>query len=146
MKRFLPSKQFVVYSVIGALGVILDFVSFAILYHVFDWNYLVANVVSTSLGITNNFVLNAFYNFRVTDELLSRFVSFYGIGIAGMGVASLLLWLQVSMLGFPPLSAKSATIVVIVILQFNLNRRFSFGSSPALGQSPDRNLSYPKQP
>lgn len=115
------------YAIIGVSGVTLDYLLYAILYKWFGWHYLVASVISTSAGITNNFVWNRLLNFKTKDRLLRRFATFYGIGLIGLAVASALLYVQVEHFNTPPLIAKLSTIVVVLLLQYNLNKRYSFG-------------------
>lgn len=133
--RWIPSWNFILYSIIGLSGVALDYLSYAALLNLLGWNYLTANILSTSLGITNNFVLNAFLNFKVRDRFLRRFLTFYGVGVLGLMVTMILLWCQVEFAGVPPLLAKLLTIVVVVLLQYNMNKRLSFrrfhGEPPA---------------
>lgn len=124
--RYVPSRNFIFYSIIGISGVALDYAIYAILIQWLDWQYLVASVVSTSAGITNNFLWNCFLNFQVKDRLLKRFATFYGVGLLGLIVASVLLYAQVEWLGVAPLIGKLTTIIVVILLQYNLNRRYSF--------------------
>ena len=119
-------KQFILYCLIGISGVMLDFFSFVILVNQFSVNYLIANVVSTSLGITNNFLLNTFFNFKTRDRLFFRFVSFYCVGLLGMLISAVILYIGVSKLQFSPNATKAFTVFVIVLLQYNLNRWVSF--------------------
>lgn len=126
---FRPSWQFICYSIIGVSGVCLDYLSYAFLWKILGWHYLTANVLSTSIGITNNFIWNAMLNFKTRDRLLIRFATFYGIGIVGLMVTMALLWAQVDRLGIHPLVAKLSTIIIVLLLQYNLNKRLSFRKS-----------------
>ncbi len=134
---FRPSWQFIFYSVIGVSGVALDYALYALLLKKFGWHYLTANVLSTSIGITNNFVWNALLNFKVRDRFLIRFLTFYSIGILGLVVTMALLWAQVEWFAIHPLVAKFTTIIIVLLLQYNLNRRLSFRKSNAQNISKD---------
>lgn len=131
LQAFFPSRNFIFYAVIGMSGVALDYLLYAILYQWFGWNYLIASVVSTSAGITNNFIWNCLLNFRTKDRILRRFATFYGVGLLGLAVASALLYIQVEWFGVPPLIAKLSTIIVVLLLQYNLNKRYSFAKTSA---------------
>ncbi|MBI4049945.1 MAG: GtrA family protein [Candidatus Doudnabacteria bacterium] len=119
-------RLFIWYSAIGASGVTLDFLAFYILNSRLHVHYQFANLASVSLGITNNFLLNAFLNFRITDRLLIRFFKFYAVGFVGLGLSALLLYLLIDRLHIVPLLAKAVTIIFVVIVQFTLNKRYSF--------------------
>lgn len=131
----IPSWNFILYSIIGLSGVGIDYLSYAALLHIFDWNYLTANILSTSLGITNNFILNAVLNFKVRDRLLTRFLTFYGVGLLGLAVTMLLMWCQVELAGLPPLLAKLFTIFIVVLLQYNMNKKLSFRAARVESES-----------
>lgn len=117
---------FIKYGFIGVSGATLDFLIFTLLTRVFTVNYLIANIFSVSIGIINNFILNAFLNFKVKDKLLKRFFKFYSIGLLGLGISSGLLFLMVSFFGVDELVSKFSTIVVVTIVQYSLNKKISF--------------------
>jgi putative flippase GtrA len=99
---------------------------FYVLFNVMGVNYLIANAVSMSLGITNNFVLNAFFNFKKTDQFIIRFLKFYMVGILGILISNAILFIFHDLLGLDANIVKAISIVFIAILQFLLNKRVSF--------------------
>lgn len=119
---------FINYSVIGITGVLIDLNVFFFLYNNFDIHYLLINLVSVSSGIINNFVLNARFNFKVNDKLFLRFITFYSVGIFGIGISSFLLYVSIELLSFPIFLMKVITIFIVVAIQFFLNKTFSFKS------------------
>ena len=122
-------KQFFIYAFIGASGALLDYLAFLVMRQFLPIHYLVINFISTTMGIANNFFLNARFNFKIRDNMLRRFVSFYAIGMLGLVVASGMLYGLIDLLAFPPAIAKLLSIVVIVLLQYQLNKRISFKNS-----------------
>ena len=72
-------RQLIIYVLIGVLGLGVDFGIFALLTH-FKMQVEVANFISSSCGLINNFFWNSFLNFKVHDKLLIRFVSYYLVG------------------------------------------------------------------
>jgi len=119
-------SQLVKYAIIGSTGVAWDFICFTVLMHVLSWPYLLANAISVSLGITNNFFLNALYNFRTRDRLLWRFVRFYGIGLVGLMISSLTMFILVNLINLNALWAKLVTLFMVAVLQFYLNKTITF--------------------
>lgn len=120
------NRQLLLYACIGCTGVTIDFIAFLILTQYFLVPYLIANLAAVSLGITNNFFLNAFYNFKVKDRLINRFVRFYSIGLLGLLLSSGLLFLLVNTFSMHQVTAKSATVIIVALLQFYLNRTVTF--------------------
>jgi putative flippase GtrA len=85
--------------------------------------------ISISIGTLNNFILNTFFNFKLKDRLPVRFLKFYCIGLGAPGVSSLLLYVFIDHLNINVALAKIATITIVVLLQYNLNKTFSFKDS-----------------
>lgn len=114
------------YAIIGFLGASLDFAFFALLTQTGNIYYIYANVISVSLGITNNFILNVLFNFKVKNNIFSRFLKFYSIGIFGLGVSIFLLYLLVETIQINPILAKIVTIFSVPLIQFYLNKYITF--------------------
>ncbi|MBQ4647444.1 MAG: GtrA family protein [Candidatus Gastranaerophilales bacterium] len=121
-KRF----EFIRYCAIGCSGALLDFLCYTLLVKIFSLHYLIANILSVSVGITNNFFLNAFLNFKVTNKLLKRYLTFFAVGIFGLAISELLLYVLVEKNLVNEIIAKIATIFVITFVQFFLNKFITF--------------------
>lgn len=126
LTKLLKRRQFLAYALIGLAGVLIDVVSFAALTEQCGWHYQLSNAISTSLGILTNFFLNVRFNFKVKDHLWSRFLSFYTVGLTGLATTAILLAIFVGWLKLPALPTKGGTLVVVLLLQYNLNRWLTF--------------------
>jgi putative flippase GtrA len=127
VKQFLSQKrQFILYCVIGASGAALDFGTFSLLVRTTLLNYQAANAIGYASGTLLSFILNARYNFRVTDRMAARMASFFGVAFLGWAASAILLNVLIGHYGFDKYLSKFATMVVVVLLQYNLNRLFSF--------------------
>jgi putative flippase GtrA len=123
----LQKKQFLLYCVIGASGVTLDFLVFCILLKVLGkQHYQIANAVGYASGTLLSFILNARFNFRVTDKIALRLASFLGVAFLGWLASAGTLQLLIGHFGFDKYLSKIATLAVVVLLQYNLNRLLSF--------------------
>lgn len=119
-------RQFFLYSLIGAFSAGTDFAVYAILQR--DIHYLFANSISVLVGITLSFLLNAGLNFKVTNQLRRRFIIFFAVGMIGLLVSTLLLALFIDRVHLHAIFAKTLTLGIVLILQYSLNKRFSFRS------------------
>jgi putative flippase GtrA len=119
-------RSFILYQLIGVSGVLLDLVLFLLLYNGLGVHEQLATVVSTSAGITNNFLLNSFLNFRKRDGMLRRFLRFYAVGLIGIGLVAVLLLVFHTWLGVDANVVKVVSLPVVAVLQFLLNKRWSF--------------------
>jgi putative flippase GtrA len=116
------------YCIIGCSGVGLDFITFVVLTSHFGIFYQYANFISISCGIINNFILNAFFNFKKTNHFFYRMLSFYMVGMIGWAISSLLLYLLIERLSFSAVLAKLVIIFIITVIQFSLNKLITFRS------------------
>ncbi|HEV2694988.1 MAG TPA: GtrA family protein [Verrucomicrobiae bacterium] len=127
MKNLIASKkQFLLYCVIGFSGVALDFAVYSLLVRFGGLNYQAANALGYASGTLLSFVLNARFNFRVTDRIALRMLSFFGVAFLGWLMSAGLLHMLVENFGVGKYAAKLITLVAVVLLQYNLNRLFSF--------------------
>ncbi|HEX4265689.1 MAG TPA: GtrA family protein [Verrucomicrobiae bacterium] len=126
---FLRNRQFILYCVIGASGVSLDFLVYSILLRTGTLQYQAANAVGYASGTLLSFFLNASFNFRVRNQILLRLFSFCLVASVGWAVSAGMLYLFVNRLGFDKYLSKMATLVVVVVLQYNFNRLVSFRKS-----------------
>jgi len=122
-KRF---ENLIKYAIIGVSGICLDFAVFYLLYKKMGVYYQFANFISVSCGITNNFLLNAFFNFKRKDKLLTRFIKFYSVGIGGLLANSILLYIFIEMLKCDVMITKLIAGLAVAANQYVLNRAFSF--------------------
>jgi putative flippase GtrA len=118
--------QLILYGLIGISGAILDFVVYIILYKYIGINPVIASFLSVTVGITNNFILNSRHNFKVKDKLLYRFANFYTIGLMGAVLSSFLILILFDGFKLNALLAKLLTIPPVVLLQYFLNKKYSF--------------------
>ncbi len=119
-------KHFVLYSVIGGLSASLDFVVFTALLKWLCLPYLISNAISVNCGIITSFLLNRHFNFKVKDKTGLRLVIFYSVGLLGLLLSTVLLWMLVEWWAVNALAAKMLTIVVVVSVQFTLNKYVTF--------------------
>ncbi|WP_230194826.1 GtrA family protein [Streptomyces coriariae] len=119
-------RQLITYALVGGSGVLLDLGAFLLLYNVVGLHEQVANVLSTSLGITNNFVLNALFTFGKRDRLLLRYLRFYAVGLTGIALTFVLLAVFSRGLGIDPNLVKAGSLPLVLVFQFALNRKWSF--------------------
>jgi len=123
-KLMIKYQVFIRYSLIGATGASLDFLTYSILsLYIY---YLLANAISVSIGITNNYFLNIFFNFDVKHDKFVRFLLFFSIGLFGLLVGSLVLFVLVDKLKMDKIISKLLTIIIVVTIQYTLNKRITF--------------------
>lgn len=119
-------RQFFFYAMCGGTGVLIDMACYAALLHNEVAGYQVANLIGYFMGTVTSFVLNRHFTFQAYDKPVRRLGLFFGAAFIGYLVSSFLLWLQIGKFGVDPMLAKIATLFVVLILQFSINRAVTF--------------------
>ncbi|MDI9314298.1 MAG: GtrA family protein [Hydrotalea sp.] len=128
MKRvvtFFANRHFVFYILCGGGGAATDFVAYSGLVWAGVY-YLYANVASYMLGTGVSFALNRQFNFKKRDKTWHRLLKFYLVALVGFLVSSAVLFLLVDGMMLDKLSAKIITMGVALVVQFTLNKLFTF--------------------
>jgi putative flippase GtrA len=127
---FSRNRQFILYCVIGASGVTLDFLVYSLLVKTAVLEYQAANAAGYASGTLLSFFLNAHLNFKTRDRIALRLFSFCAVALLGWAASVGSLYVLVARLGLDKYLSKLATLAVVVALQYNLNRLLSFRKSP----------------
>lgn len=118
-------REVISYGCIGLLSSGLDTLFFALFVYGFGQNEIAANFVSVIIGITCSFFLNRRFTFKLKDYIVRRYISFFAVGMCGLGLSELMISLS-STLNIEPLVIKIASIFVVAAFQFVLNKLISF--------------------
>ena len=116
----------VLYGIIGSFSFVLDFLIYTLLVQLVGLQYLVANCISVVAGISTSFYLNRNYNFKVKDHTKRRFSIFLTVGLCGLVMSNLILYLCIDNLGMDKLISKLLSIVLVVFFQFLVNKYLTF--------------------
>jgi putative flippase GtrA len=119
-------RNLILYGIIGSFTSFLDFCVFTLLASYAGIHYLVANCISVLVGITTSFLLNRSYNFRVKDKTKQRFAIFLTVGLCGLMLSNLILYIGIDMLHGEEVIVKLASIVLVVGFQFLMNKFVTF--------------------
>lgn len=117
------------YFWVALAGLVVDFGSLVLLTEVFEVNYLLSAVTGFVLGLVLNFMLSE--RFVFSDPKLQsrwlRFALFAVIGAVGLGLLTLLMWLQVDVWGWNYVLAKVLATVFVYAWNF-IARRAMYSS------------------
>ncbi len=140
-------KQLIKYGMVGVVGFAIDFGVYYLLVVKLAVHYPftpflselmngsmsvkmldidTSHIIGSALAIINNFILNSYFTFKVTDKKLKRFASFAGIASIGLVVSTLLITLFIGILGLDEMLAKVIATLIVALLQFIVNKLFTF--------------------
>lgn len=126
---FKKFRNIILYGIIGCFSSGLDFAIYSLLVQIIGIQYIVSNCISVLVGITTSFLLNRNYNFKVKDNTQKRFFIFLTVGIAGMILSNLILYLCIDIYGMNKIFSKLLSIVLVVSFQFIINKYVTFKPS-----------------
>lgn len=111
---------------VGVVGLFVDMGLFYVFHEEMHINYILSNVMSSSLAVVNNFILNSVFTFKVRDKLLYRFISFFSIALVGMAVSSGLLAVMIDGLHMNSMIAKGIAVFFVAMIQYYVNKKLTF--------------------
>jgi len=118
--------EFCKYCIVGIIGLILDLSVYYLCYKVLTISYAWSNIISSNVGVINNFILNRIITFKTKDKWIVRFLSFYSIACIGIFISTYLIVFFTDDLGFHPMLAKLIALGIVTILQFLANKFVTF--------------------
>ena len=77
-------------------------------------------------GYHHQFLPNRKYNFKVNDKTAQRFGIFLTVGLTGLLMSNLILWVGIDKMHINETITKLASIVLVVFFQFLLNKFVTF--------------------
>ena len=118
-------KEMFLYGIIGLTSSGIDTLLFHLLTSKVGIYSLYANIFSVIVGICISFTLNLFFNFKTKDHIARRFASFFMVGMFGLLLSEGILALGEHQ-SWNMLLTKSASVVIVAIIQYVLNKFISF--------------------
>lgn len=118
--------QLIRYGLIGIIGLVVDFGVFSLFIHFFNLNAEIANFISSSCGLINNFLWNSYLNFKVKDKLLRRFIEYYIVGQVTTIITTISIFLFSTLLKQDQLLVKVISTLFATLIQFIVNKLITF--------------------
>ena len=138
LQRLRQNKEFARFfrfAIVGISGTLIDFCLLAVFKEVFFLQTAVANTLSYSAGVVNNFILNRLWTFpdACGKHWTAQFWQFAAVNIIAVTLNSLLVTLletpfdqlfKGSVAGYIP--AKVVATLLVLLWNFYANRRWTF--------------------
>lgn len=121
--------QLVKYGLIGVLGLVVDFGIYSILALWLKINPELANFISSSCGLINNFFWNSYTNFKVHDHMWRRFIEYYIVGQITTLFTTACIFIFVTLLHQNSMLVKAISTLIATLLQFGVNKEITFRKS-----------------
>ena len=118
-------KQFIKYGIIGGICAGLDYFLSILIHSSLGINDFIANFIGVNSGIALSFILNTFLNFKQTDDIWRKALSFFGIGYFGLALSTGIIWIG-NQLSLDFKISKLVSTVVVALIQFVLNKLITY--------------------
>jgi putative flippase GtrA len=125
----LPTIRFSKYVVVGGTGVVINTLMLALLYQIAHLPLPVASAIAVEVSIVNNYMWNDRWTFARSSWDLLRLIKFNAVGLAGLIIATAVLWTLVTYAHVPYLLANLVGIGVATVWNFAVNSRWTWGMS-----------------
>jgi putative flippase GtrA len=115
------------FATVGGSGYAINLVTFTFFVHVADVDFRVAATFAFLFAVTNNFLLNRRWTFRVTEGRAHfQALRFLTVSVIAFLFNLAALELLVTQLGFPEVPAQALAIVAATPLSFLGNKLWTF--------------------
>lgn len=124
-------KQFrrvLLYGVIGLSALTLEVAIFYVLSERLKTGVLIGNAAGMLAGLVFAFVLNARYNFQVTDRGVERFFRYGLVAFGGFILTSVIIFGLTHYTDMTVIVAKFISLPPYFLFQYNAHRLFTFHS------------------
>lgn len=132
------SRHFYTYLFIGGIALLIELSVFIVLAQLLGFNLIISNATAMAAGMVTSFGLNYRYNFNVSDRFVLRFAGFAAVTLLSYLVSTTLIALLLNLPFMSLVIAKVITIPIVLLVQFTLNKRFTFASQAQDSQSHPR--------
>lgn len=120
-------KQFVKFAIVGTIGTVVDVIILVILREIVGLNVYVANSISFTAAVLNNFTLNSLWTFGDQEKKPRRqIIQFFIVSVIGLALSQMLLFLFHDGLGLHYLVGKCLSIMIVLFWNFSANRFWTF--------------------
>ena len=123
--------QFLRYLITGGLAFVVDFGLFALCLYIFEWHYLLANLVGLITGLVLNYALSILWVFTACKRTFQKkkaaeFILFTLVGIAGVGINQLLMFIMVDGINLNELLSKIFAAILVLMWNFGARKLMLF--------------------
>ena len=123
--------QFLRYLVTGGLAFVVDFGLFALCLYIWEWHYLLANLVGLVAGLVLNYTMSIVWVVTACERTLEKrkvmeFTLFALVGIAGVGINQLLMFLMVGVFDWNEMLSKMIAAVLVLMWNFGARKLMLF--------------------
>jgi len=124
--------QLVKFCVVGGSGYVVNLTVFALAVHSFGLHYLLGATLAFCVAVTNNFLWNRHWTFRVRGGHAGfQAARFFAVSVVAFLFAAAVLEVLVGGAGMAKVPAQALSIIAATPLNFVGNKMWSFSIGPS---------------
>lgn len=123
------SREFVRYFGVSIIALAVDMLFFVIGIRLFELSWILASMIGFVGGVAVAYYLSihqVFESRRMKDAPKFEFMIFAGIGLAGLALTQMLLWLFIDVLHFSAELARLASAALSFVVNFSVRKLILF--------------------
>jgi putative flippase GtrA len=130
--------QLLRYVIVGGLAFLVDFATLYMLHYVWGLHYLPAAAIAFVLGVTTNYIISVLwvFGYRAVKNPILELLIFASLGIIGLGITELTLYLVAGLLGFDVMLSKVIATTITFAWNFVSRKFLLFSHPPDQSESP----------
>ena len=127
--------QFIRYGFVSVVALAVDFGGMVLLVELLSMHYLIAATISFTAGLVVNYLLSRAWVFaeRKYDSNVKEFLLFAGIGVIGLALNNVILWLAVDKIGIFYIYSKIIATILVFFWNFGLRKMLVFKENKPKG-------------
>lgn len=127
--------QFIRYGFVSVVALAVDFGGMVLLVELLSMHYLIAATISFTAGLVVNYLLSRAWVFaeRKYDSNVKEFLLFAGIGVIGLALNNVILWLAVDKIGIFYMYSKIIATILVFFWNFGLRKMLVFKENKPKG-------------
>jgi len=118
--------QFLRYIFVGGAATVVDMGSLYIFTSIIGLNYLISAAIAFILGVTTNYLLCIAWIFESTGKVKREIILFVVIGVGGLILNEIIIWLLVEEVGLYYMLAKAVAVVIVLVWNFGMRKKYVF--------------------
>lgn len=118
--------QFFRYIFVGVIATIVDMSTLFLLTSKYEIFYLISTAIAFIFGVITNYFISIIWVFRSSRNFKKEFFLFVAIGVFGLILNELIMFILVSKLNLFYMFAKATAVFLILIWNFGMRKAFVF--------------------
>lgn len=119
-------KQFLKFSIVGGVNTLIDLTVYTLLTRFAGLHYLLANIFAFLVAVTNSFVLNRSFTFKIKERKRFDYFKFFLVSTGSLIISESVLYFSVHFLNFSDIYGKIFAVGFSLIWNFIGSRYFVF--------------------